>query len=400
MKSKIMIALLILSMMAAGCGKTDNGTQKDNNAKIESSENANKENRIQEKIEETKPQTKTSEPQTKIDIEAGTDAGTGFPAVYRHKSESGKVEFNCELELPDYFKREDVHKLTVSGKCYGDKESILAKYVKNGEIAEEHPQAAHDGIPDSVFYIMADESSVHVGDSFSYSSADAKFYNYVGALDSENLDRFISGKVSFATKDEAIEAVKQELADMGFSEVDFQFEAYPLNYKALKEMEDQYVKEGFLKEEKRKAAWTKEDNAYVVYAFQLNDGFPILHEWMGIYRIMAYDNVDNAPVTAIYSSRGLEKLYASPVYYFKDTQETPSFMEFDEIAGIVEEKFENILNNAHYVVDRAKLFQMVYKDEKQQYAVEPVWYFEIAEDGNSRSVTLVNAVTGKETPLQ
>jgi len=187
---------------------------------------------------------------------------------------------------------------------------------------------------------------------------------------------------------------------MGFSEFDFRFEAYPVNYKALKEMEDQYVKEGLLKEEKRKAAWTKEDNAYVVYAFQLNDGLPILHEWMGIYKIMAYDNVDNAPVTAIYSSRGLEKLYASPVYYFKDTQETPGFMKFDEVAGIVGEKFENILNDAHYVVDRAKLFQMVHRDEKQKYTVEPVWYFEIAEDGNSRTVTLVNAVTGKETVLQ
>lgn len=397
MKSKIIIALLILSMMAAGCGKRDDGIQKGNDTEMESPENTNKGNGMQEIMKETKTEPKT---ETEMDMETGTDTGTGFPAVYRHKSESGKVEFDCEIELPDHFKREDVHKLTVSGRCYGDTESILAKYVENGEIAEEHPQAAHDGIPDSVFYIMADESSVHVGDGFSYSSADAKYYNYVGAADSENRDKFISGKVSFATEDEAVRAVKQELADMGFSEFDFRFEVYPVNYKALKEMEDQYVKEGLLKEEKRKAAWTKEDNAYVVYAFQLNDGLPILHEWMGIYKIMAYDNVDNAPVTAIYSSRGLEKLYASPVYYFKDTQETPGFMKFDEVAGIVEEKFENILNDAHYVVDRAKLFQMVHRDEKQEYTVEPVWYFEIAEDGNSRTVTLVNAVTGKETVLQ
>jgi len=186
MKSKIIIALLILSMMAAGCGKRDDGIQKGNDTEMESPENTNKGNGMQEIMKETKTEPKT---ETEMDMETGTDTGTGFPAVYRHKSESGKVEFDCEIELPDHFKREDVHKLTVSGRCYGDTESILAKYVENGEIAEEHPQAAHDGIPDSVFYIMADESSVHVGDGFSYSSADAKYYNYVGAADSENRDK-------------------------------------------------------------------------------------------------------------------------------------------------------------------------------------------------------------------
>ncbi len=391
MKLKIVTVLLILSMMAAGCGKKIDKNQKDNEQlKTESQKNTehtemDSGNGIQQDAENTQTDSKT---------------GTQFPDSYQHKSESGKVEFNCRIEVPDFFIKEDAHKLTVSDQCYGDKENILAKYVESGEIAEEHPEAAHDGLPDSVFYIMTDGSSVHVGDGFSYSSANAKYYTYVGAADSENQDAFRSGEVSFATADEAVEAVQQEMAEIGFSEFDFQFEAYPLNYKDLKKMEDQYIKDGMLKEEKRKTSWTKEDNAYVVYAFQLKDRLPILHEWMGIFRVMAYDNVDNAPVTAIYSSRGLERLHASPVYYFKDTEETPEFMEFDEAAAIVEEKFENILNDAHYVIDRAKLFQMVHKDEKQEYAVEPVWYFEVVEDGTSRSVTLINAVNGKETLLQ
>ena len=43
---------------------------------------------------------------------------------------------------------------------------------------------------------------------------------------------------------------------------------------------------------------------------------------------------------------------------------------------------------------------MVHLNEKQEYAVDPVWYFEVMEDGKSSSVTLVNAVTGKEKYLQ
>ena len=115
---------------------------------------------------------------------------------------------------------------------------------------------------------------------------------------------------------------------------------------------------------------------------------------------MAYDNVDNASVQAVYSSRGIEFLMAQPIYYLEDTGETLTLKEFEEIAGIVEAKFENILNESTYVVNRAKLFQMVRLNENQEYAAEPIWYFEVVEDGISKSVTLVDAVTGKEIVLK
>ncbi len=194
--------------------------------------------------------------------------------------------------------------------------------------------------------------------------------------------------------------MKKEMADIGFSAFEFQFQVYPLHHQILKKMEERSIKEGSLKEDNKKYAWTEADDAYMVYAFQQNDHIPILHQWMSIFRIMAYDTVDNAPVTAVYSSRGIESLRVSPVYDFKETQKKVELKEFADIAEIVEEKFENILNDASYVVDRAKLFQMVHRNEKQEYLVEPAWYFEIIEDGNSRSVTLINAVTGKETLLQ
>ena len=165
-------------------------------------------------------------------------------------------------------------------------------------------------------------------------------------------------------------------------------------------MEERYIDEGIIIEEKKKDAWTQEDDAYVVYGYQANDGLPVFHQWMTVYREWAYDNVDNAVVTAIYSDRGIEMLIMESVYRFEDTGEELSLKEFDEIAGIVEDKFENILNDAHYVVERAKLFQMVRMDDNQELMSEPIWYFEVVEDGNSRSITLVNAVTGKEIFLK
>lgn len=39
-------------------------------------------------------------------------------------------------------------------------------------------------------------------------------------------------------------------------------------------------------------------------------------------------------------------------------------------------------------------------DEKQKYKADPIWYFEVVENNISKSVTLINAETGKEIFLQ
>ncbi len=392
MRFRIFAGLLILSIVVGGCG---GGNVKEQKSNVETKMETQESNTTLKTEKKAKPESKTAE-----EIEPEVKKETGFPDVFKHESDSGKVKFDCRIELPDSFTKNEAHKLAVVEQCYGDVQSMRSKYVEGKKILEEHPNPAHDGIPDSVYYALEDDAGVSVGYSFSYSSGNSKYYTYAGAANSENQDTYSSGKVSFASKEDAVAAVKQEMAAIGFSEFDFQFEAYPLDYKTLKEVEEQNIQDGLLEEDKRKDTWTKEDEAYMVYAYQLYDQIPILHQWMSVFRIMAYHNVDNAPVTAVYSGRGVESLRVSPVYYFKDTQETLDFKEFDEIAEIVEEKFENILNDSCYVVDKAKLFQMVHMNKKQEYTVEPVWYFEVIENERSRSITLVNAVTGKETLLQ
>ena len=77
---------------------------------------------------------------------------------------------------------------------------------------------------------------------------------------------YSSGKVSFAPVREAVQAVKQELEKTGYSALELQFDAYPLNHKIMEKMEEQSLKEGLIQEDKRKDAWTKKDDAYLVYA--------------------------------------------------------------------------------------------------------------------------------------
>ena len=187
--------------------------------------------------------------------------------------------------------------------------------------------------------------------------------------------------------------------ETGFSEFEFQLSAYPVSYRVMQKKEAEvYTSEE--EQSQKKEKWTQEDDAYVVYGFQAKDSLPIFHQWMTIFRTMAYDNVDNASIVAIYSRRGIEFIMAWPIYNLEDTGELLALKDFEEITGIVEAKFENILNESTYEVTRAKLFQMVRLNENQEYVAEPIWYFEVVEDGTSKSITLVDAVTGKEIVLK
>lgn len=57
----------------------------------------------------------------------------------------------------------------------------------------------------------------------------------------------------------------------------------------MKKLEEQYLQEGYLAEEKRKESWSQEDDAYFIYGYQKYEDIPIFHEMMSIARVMAYD---------------------------------------------------------------------------------------------------------------
>ena len=411
MKMKMFVAVLLMVVLSAGCGKK-NGKIQESSRKTEAG--AGTEPETEKELEtgtdgtEDGQATEKTETGSKQGTGTGQEAGTEpkpdeepeSPANYQRESESGKVKFDCKVETPDSFTGDNVHKYLVSGECTGDDKSILSRYVEGKEISEQFEEEAHNGIPKATHYNMADGAVINIGGGgFNFGSGNFAYYSGGRALDSDYQEEYSKGQVSFASEEEAIKAVEQELAETGFSEFEFQFVVYPANHEIMKKIEAEiYTSEE--DQSQKKEAWTQEDDAYVVYGFQAQDNIPIFHRWMTVFRSMAYDNVDNASVQAVYSSRGIEFLMAWPIYYLEDTGEALTLKEFEEIAGTVEAKFENILNESTYEVTRAKLFQMVRLNENQEYAAEPIWYFEVVEDGISKSVTLVDAVTGKEIVLK
>ncbi|EOS45891.1 hypothetical protein V1226_10905 [Lachnospiraceae bacterium JLR.KK009] len=399
MELKMFAVFLLIVVLFAGCGKKNNEIQGDNR-KAEAGMEFGTEQKAETELDIGTDETEGEKGTGKEGTEPKPDEEPESPANYQRESESGKVKFDCKVETPDSFRKDNICRFRVSGICNGDTQSILLKYVEGKEITEKIEEKAQNGVQDMAYCIMADGTVINIDESgYYFSSKNGTYYHNARAMDADYQEEYRKGHVSFASGEDAIRAVRQELDEIGFSEFEFQLVAYPASHEVMQKVEAEvYADEAGPSQ--KKGTWTQKDDVYVVYGFQTQDTIPIFHRWMTVFRSMAYDNVDNASVQAVYSSRGIEFLMAQPIYYLEDTGETLTLKEFEEIAGIVEAKFENILNESTYVVNRAKLFQMVRLNENQEYAAEPIWYFEVTEDGISKSVTLVDAVTGKEIFLK
>lgn len=328
------------------------------------------------------------------------EAEYSFPEKYEKTSDSGKVKFNCELEVPENIKGQAISTFDVKGLYRCDREKAWTIFGEGKEIIEKPETSVDEGRAPEDYYLFANDESLDINEGIAYGSSNSKYYLNIGVTNPDNQAVFEETEVSFKSGEECITELKKIIDELGYNQEDFIFACYPLSFQTMKNMEEQYLQEDYLTEEKRKESWSQEDDAYFIYAYQKYEDIPVFHEMMSIARSMAYDTPDNAPVQAIYSTRGIENLNISGVYEFEKGEQQISLKPFEDIAAMVEEKFENILNDADYEVTRAKFYERVYLDEKQKYKADPIWYFEVVENNISKSVTLINAETGKEIFLQ
>ena len=330
-----------------------------------------------------------------VQDDANLKTENSFPKTYNTESESGKVKFSCTLEIPDNLNGRTIQKTSVEGLQEYDKDKAYAIFAEGKEISKKD-QYDSDGV-DVIYYTFSDGSSLYLDNYMHWGSATSSLYSYLGVQQSDYIDLFSSGTVSL-DKDNCISEIKKNMNELGYDTENLSFQTMPLSVDAMKKLRDQELNNGLLEEGKTNEP-TSDDEAYFIYAYQENTGIPVFHELMSVAKQMSDDSPDNAPVQAIYSARGLEKISINYIYDFKNEQNTVTLKPFEEIASVVEEKYENLLNDSKYEITRAKLYERIYTDEDQKYAEEPIWYFEVVENGNNKTVTLVNAETGKEINL-
>lgn len=321
-----------------------------------------------------------------------------FPEKYCKKYD--KVEFQCKVEMPKEWKSQKFHKAIVKGRQYVKQDQAIREYTKGKEIKETYTNSISGKDLKEKGFEFQDGSSFVVDVGVSYSSKYSSYYFNVGAADADHQMDFSKGKVDFSSSNECVKEIKTRMNQLGYHSDEFDFFSYPLNHQMMDEKEKSYIRQKLIDEKDRKGQWTKKDDAYMIYAYQKWEGLPVFHEYMSIAKQMAYDSPDAAPVQAIISARGLEDFRVNPVYSFIRSKEMVHLKAFEEIIEVVREKINNILNDDRYIVKRAKLYEMICMDQKQNYMVKPVWYFETLKNNTEKEIILVDAETGKEIFLR
>ena len=322
-----------------------------------------------------------------------------YAQTYEKESESGKVRFQCELEVPENWNGKEIPKFILESVHFVDSEKTYANFVEGKEILEHYNTPASDLYPEENYYVLADGTNVGIGMEFGVSTEKSAYYAQIGVTNTENMEKFTSATESIVNDQDAVQKVKETLENAGYAVENLVFQTSSLSADILREIENQYVAEGLLEESKRKPEWTNEDDVCIVYARQTVSGIPVYPEFSVMAQALAYYTPESSPVVAVCSTRGIESLRVYGLNDFQEDGENVPLKGFDEIAATVETKYEDLLDESTYTVTRAKFYERAYINEDQQYTAEPIWYLEINDNNSQKYVMLVNAETGKEIYL-
>lgn len=322
-----------------------------------------------------------------------------FPEVYQETVND--VMFDLKVEMPE---EAEFGKLT---KYYAEKQypdSGLARSVFASEktVLKESKSsgAGENGEIDMVSLSFKDDSYLVTDNTLLYSTP--LFDDVWNAF--RDPGKYPQDRVfEYKDPEDAFQEIVEKMNASGYMMGDTNYEYYALDAEMMAQEEVVYSKSGEVIENAGRE-WTDDDDSYYFFAEQMLSGIPVYY---GNQDFPA-DSLDNRPIQALYSSRGLEYLYAAQIYSFTASEEKLSLTGFDRAVECVAYKYGNILTNATYTATRAKLYWKPVKSVSGAYELQLVWLFEIHETGVDSETeesfeyvlyTFVDAVTGEEVPI-
>lgn len=324
-------------------------------------------------------------------------AENDYPTFYER--EEGNVCFACEIELPENFNPSGIYETAVKGLCFANSGKVYELYVDGKNVAEHHVfPPASDELKQCDYYILEDGAQVFIDAYVQYSKNEDNRYNNAGISEVGAEEVYAGCQVDFISPEESIEVVKSELLAMDYPAGELEFHTYPVSAERMAMAERENVEKGLLSAD-RISEWTEADDAYVIWAYQKHQGMTVFHESMNRGGRLSQYVPNNGPVMAWYSTKGMENISADSLYQFEIGTKKLELISFEQAASVVIKKYNNILSDDTYRVQKAKLFERVYLDEHQKYQASPVWYFEIKPGERNPDIMLVDAVNGKEITL-
>lgn len=327
-------------------------------------------------------------------------AGMEFPQFY--EMEEGNVVFHAKIEVPPQFKPE-LLKQSTADCVTADGEKAFKYFAGNRETVEYH----EDSTTGEFYRTLADGSSFsyippgyisYTSENMQYYSAAYRYY--------DNRELFAQEKeFSFATQDDCMKKLRKLIQDIGYGNVQLTGSFYCLDYEALlAEEKHEDPESGQINKSRNKVSWTPEDNAYQFYASQQFQDLPVYHSILEI----PDDDENGCLISGIYSSRGFENVSIMDIFEFHETNDKIELLPFEQCAEKVSEKYNRILTESVFTINRATLYQYIRRDRGtgKDQEVSPIWYFDVLEEGpdtenpedkilRNRTV-LINAVNGEE----
>ncbi len=219
-------------------------------------------------------------------------------------------------------------------------------------------------MPASTYYILEDETRVSTGGKFSCFIPTANFYWQLGLISNHEVNRE-KERLELGDPEGYIQTTKELLDKIGVPAERYRFQWASFDAETLKQLEQECIAANLIDAGEEKGSWTKEDEIYLIFAWEYEEEIPVLSELMCIDSVSCLDRITgNFPITAIYSSRGLESIRTSKYYQFQETGEKLSLIEFEKAAQTVEEKLNSILGTSRYQVMTATLFERVKRYER------------------------------------
>lgn len=319
-----------------------------------------------------------------------------FPETYQETVND--VVFDLKVEMPKEAELGNLTRYRVE-RQYPDGASARAALASEKTALEENTGSGA-GDSDTMSFSFEDGSNLVTDKTLVYSTS---FVGNVWDAFQDPGKYSQDGVFDYKGPEDAFQEIVEKMNVSGYALGDTDYEYYALDAGTMAQEEVVYSKSGEVIEDAGRA-WTDEDDSYYFFAEQTLSGIPVYYGDQNFPE----DSLDNRPIQAVYSSRGLEYLYATQIYSFTASEEKLSLAGFDRAVECVAYKYGNILTDAAYTATRAKLYWKPVKAVSGGYELQLVWLFELHETGVDSETgenfdyvlyTFVDAVTGEEVPI-
>ena len=343
---------------------------------------------------ETTPQTDTSSKVETNESVSGKAASSGMNIEIpeRYEKEADNVYFKAGVIVSSEVRENGLQKISASVQR-PDPAKVLECLMGDAEIDEKNEEE------DNCWYIGANGESLTINNtSIGFAT---KFYVYVSnafrlqqGYSDYNADKYELDKdFGFASRQQAFEDVRQSLQIMGI-DVENEYKCYVLEHSILQSEEYVMDMNGNVDQSNYKGSWTQDDDSYYFVINQKYGDTPAYHVFYDNFPLIADEN---APIQVLYNKNGIQFLQLEKVFSFSEQEGIYGLKPFEEIVEVIENKYGMLLDGSTYSVNQATLYYMENETSDGQYAVSPVWIFNIVDNEDGKALQdVVNAQTGEE----